>query len=114
MDVYLATDLSRIGADLYALLWLVRPLCGQRTYTRLACQGMRTTADSEVLFEGYACTYHKARLCAYASIAPPVIGRFSWVRYIWWRRGISLRRGETQDCIYIKDSSVDRRCVLLR
>jgi hypothetical protein len=38
--------------------------------------GMRTTAESEVLFEGYACTYHKAPLRAYASIALPVTGQF--------------------------------------
>jgi hypothetical protein len=37
---------------------------------------MRPTADGEVLFEGYACDYHKATLRSYSSIAPPMVGRY--------------------------------------
>jgi len=37
---------------------------------------MRPTADGEVLFEGYACDYHKATLKSYSYIAPPMVGRF--------------------------------------
>ena len=38
--------------------------------------GMRPTTDGEVLFEGYACDYHKAALKSYSYIAPPIVGRF--------------------------------------
>ena len=37
---------------------------------------MRPTTDGEVLFEGYACDYHKAVLRSYSSIAPSMIGRY--------------------------------------
>jgi hypothetical protein len=37
---------------------------------------MRSTTDSEALFEGYACDYHKATLRSYSSIAPPMVGRY--------------------------------------
>jgi hypothetical protein len=47
-----------------------------RPYRGSLIAGMRPTADGEVLFEGYACDYHKATLCSYSSIAPPMIGRY--------------------------------------
>jgi hypothetical protein len=37
---------------------------------------MRSTTDSEALFEGYACDYHEATLRSYSSIAPPMVGRY--------------------------------------
>src|SRR4029453_16017852 len=37
---------------------------------------MYPTADGEVLYEGYACDYHKATLKRYSYIAPPMIGRY--------------------------------------
>jgi hypothetical protein len=47
-----------------------------RPYRGNLIAGMRPTADGEVLFEGYACDYHKATLRSYSSIAPPIVGRF--------------------------------------
>ena len=47
-----------------------------RPYRGNLIAGMRPTADGEVLFEGYACDYHKATLRSYSYIAPPMVGRF--------------------------------------
>jgi hypothetical protein len=47
-----------------------------RPYRDSPIAGMRPTAKGEMLFEGYACDYHKAPLHSYSSIAPPMIGRF--------------------------------------
>ena len=37
---------------------------------------MQPTAEGEILFEGYACDYHKAILRSYSYIAPPMVGRY--------------------------------------
>ena len=47
-----------------------------RPYRGSLIAGMRPTADGEVLFEGYACDYHKATLRSYSYIAPPMVGHF--------------------------------------
>jgi hypothetical protein len=47
-----------------------------RPYRGSLIAGMRPTTDGEVLFEGYACDYHKAALQSYSYIAPPMVGRF--------------------------------------
>jgi hypothetical protein len=47
-----------------------------RPYRSCLVAGMRQSPDGEVLFEGYACDYHKATLRSYSYIAPPMIGRF--------------------------------------
>jgi hypothetical protein len=47
-----------------------------RPYRGSLIAGMRPTADGEVLFEGYACDYHKAVLRSYSYIAPPMVGRY--------------------------------------
>ena len=49
---------------------ITHPYCGS------LIAGMRPTDDGEALFEGYACDYHKATLCSYSYIAPPMIGRY--------------------------------------
>ena len=63
--------------------WCMLCLDGVPTFVQITrpCRGsliagMRPTADGEVLFEGYACDYHKATLKSYSSIAPPMIGRY--------------------------------------
>ena len=48
-----------------------------RPYRGSLIAGMRPTADGEVLFEGYACDYHKATLRSYSYIAPPMVGRYA-------------------------------------
>ena len=47
-----------------------------RPYRGSLIAGMRSTTDGDVLFEGYACDYHKATLRSYSSIAPPMVGRY--------------------------------------
>jgi len=47
-----------------------------RLYHGCLIGGIRPTADGEVLFEGYACDYHKATLRSYSYIAPAMIGRY--------------------------------------
>src|SRR4051812_33844730 len=47
-----------------------------RPYRGALIAGMRPAADGEILFEGYACDYHKATLKSYSYIAPPMVGRF--------------------------------------
>ena len=47
-----------------------------RPYRGSLIAGMRPTADGEVLFEGYACDYHKAVLRSYSYIAPPMVGHY--------------------------------------
>jgi hypothetical protein len=47
-----------------------------RPYRGSLIAGMRPTTDGEVLFEGYACDYHKAVLRSYSYIAPSMIGRY--------------------------------------
>jgi hypothetical protein len=42
----------------------------------LCLAGVRPTTDGEVLFEGYACDYHKATLRSYSYIAPPMVSRY--------------------------------------
>ena len=46
-----------------------------RPYGGCLIVGMWSTTDSEALFEGYACDYHKATLRSYSYIAPPMVGR---------------------------------------
>jgi hypothetical protein len=48
-----------------------------RPYRGSFIAGMRPTADGELLFESYACDYHKAVLQSYSSIAPPMVGRYA-------------------------------------
>ena len=57
-------------ADVPTFVLLTRPYRGS------LLAGMRPTTDGEVLFEGYACDYHKATLRSYSYIAPPMIGRY--------------------------------------
>jgi hypothetical protein len=47
-----------------------------RPYRGSLIAGMRPSTDSEVLFEGYACDYHKATLRSYSYIAPPMVGSY--------------------------------------
>ena len=47
-----------------------------RPYRGALIAGMRPAADGEILFEGYACDYHKVGLQSYSYIAPPMVGRF--------------------------------------
>jgi len=47
-----------------------------RPYRGSLIAGMRPTTDGEVLFEGYACDYHKAVLRSYSYIAPSMIDRY--------------------------------------
>jgi hypothetical protein len=47
-----------------------------RPYRGSLIAGMRPTTDGEILFEGYACDYHKAVLQSYSFIAPPMVGRY--------------------------------------
>jgi hypothetical protein len=47
-----------------------------RPYRGSLIAGMRPTTGGEVLFEGYACDYHKAVLRSYSYIAPPMVGRY--------------------------------------
>jgi hypothetical protein len=47
-----------------------------RPYRGNLIAGMRPSADGEILFEGYACDYHKAALRSYSYIAPPMVGRY--------------------------------------
>jgi hypothetical protein len=47
-----------------------------RPYRGALIAGMRPAADGEILFEGYACDYHKVGLQSYSYIAPPMIGRY--------------------------------------
>jgi hypothetical protein len=63
--------------------WCMLCLEGVPTFVQITRQcrgnliaGMPPTADGEVLFEGYACDYHKATLKSYSYIAPPMVGRF--------------------------------------
>jgi hypothetical protein len=57
-------------ADVPTFVPIIRPYRGS------LIAGMRPTAEGEILFEGYACDYHKASLRSYSSIAPPMIGRY--------------------------------------
>jgi hypothetical protein len=57
-------------ADVPTFVPIIRPYRGS------LIAGMRPTIEGEVLFEGYACDYHKATLRSYSSIAPPMIGRY--------------------------------------
>ena len=57
-------------ADVPTFVPIIRPYRGS------LIAGMRPTAEGEVLFEGYACDYHKATLRSYSYIAPPMIGRY--------------------------------------
>jgi hypothetical protein len=47
-----------------------------RPYRGCLIAGMRAATDGEVLFEGYACDYHKAALRSYSYIVPPMVGRY--------------------------------------
>ena len=57
-------------ADVPTFVPIIRPYRGS------LIAGMRPTAEGEVLFEGYACDYHKATLRSYSYIASPMIGRY--------------------------------------
>src|SRR2546430_3255880 len=48
-----------------------------RPYRGNLVAGMRPTTGGEVLFEGYACDYHKATLRSYSYIAPHIIDRYA-------------------------------------
>jgi hypothetical protein len=57
-------------ADVPTFVPIIRPHRGS------LIAAMRPTAEGEILFEGYACDYHKATLRSYSYIAPPMIGRY--------------------------------------
>jgi hypothetical protein len=57
-------------ADVPTFVPIIRP------YRGALIAGMRPTAKGEILFEGYACDYHKATLHSYSYIAPPMVGHF--------------------------------------
>ncbi len=57
-------------ADVPTFVPIIRPYRGS------LIAGMRPTAEGEILFEGYACDYHKAILRSYSYIAPPMVGHF--------------------------------------
>jgi hypothetical protein len=48
-----------------------------RAYRGSLIAGLRPTTGGEILFEGYACDYHKASLRGYSYIAPPMVGRYT-------------------------------------
>ena len=57
-------------ADVPTFVKITRPYRGN------LIAALRPTTEGEVLFEGYACDYHKATLRSYSYIAPPMIGRY--------------------------------------
>ena len=79
----LALDDDRTIACLLCNSWCMLCLEGVPTFVPITrpyrgslIAGRRPTTDGEVLFEGYACDYHKATLRSYSYIAPPMIGRY--------------------------------------